>query len=53
MESLSADNTKVFNSIVVIATSTEFNSQQEEFYNLKMKLFDEDDENKLEYTNVY
>lgn len=53
MESLSADNTKVFNSIVQIATSSEFNKQQQEFYDLKMKLFDEEDENKLEYTNIY
>ena len=49
----SDENTQIFNSIVRIATSSEFNQQQEEFYNLKMKLFDEEDENKLEYTNIY
>ena len=53
MESASAENVAIFNSIVIIATSPEFNKQQQEFYHLKMTLFNAEEENKLEYTNVY
>ena len=53
MESISAENTAVFNSVITIATSPEFQQQQQEFYHLKMGIFDADEENKLEYTNVY
>ena len=53
MDSVSDKNKAIFQSIVTITTSPDFQKGQQEFYHKKKDIFNEDEENKLEYTDVY
>ena len=53
METVSDTNKAIFESIAAITTSPTFQKDQQEFYHKKKDIFNEDEENKLEYTNVY
>ena len=46
-------NIAIFNSVVEISTTPEFQQGQQDFYHNKMDVFVDAEENKLEYTHVY
>lgn len=50
---VSADNLSVFNAISELITSTEFNQACVSFLTKHMDVFDEEEENKLEYSTIF
>ena len=52
-QSLSDKEIEIFQKIVDIVTNQDFQKSQFEFFEKHAKTFDVDDENKLEYTNIF
>lgn len=50
---ISQENQVIFQSMTNMVTSTEFNNAAVEFMQKHMDVFDEADENKLEYTTIF
>ncbi len=53
MDAVSAENKAVLQAMQEMMTSTDFINAQVTFMNTHCNTFDENDENKLEYTGIY
>ena len=50
---ISQENQAVFQTLTTLVSSTNFNEAAIEFMQKHMAIFDEEDENKLEYTTIF